>query len=225
MMAFEPRLVAAIPALAPLLEDAVAASVLNEAAVVEMPAHTTLFRQGDTCENYLVLIQGSVKVFARSEQGREIVLYHIGRGGSCVLTTSCLFAKSPYPAEGVSETSIKAIAIPAKTFERAIAQSEALRDFVFTTYSERLSRLIALVQQIAFDRIDVRLARYLIRCSDSTLFATHQELAEELGTAREVVSRHLKEFESRGWLALGRGKIDVIDAKGLELRIEELLSN
>ncbi|WP_426415743.1 Crp/Fnr family transcriptional regulator [Aestuariirhabdus sp. LZHN29] len=224
MEAMDSQLIQQVPALAVLLTDASAVKALEQAAIVEVPARTTLFRQGDSCENYLVVIEGSVKVFARSEQGREIVLYHIGSGGSCVLTTSCLFAHSPYPAEGVSETAMKAVAIPAKVFESALAESVALRDFVFNTYSERLSRLITLVQQIAFERIDVRLARYLAKHAAQELSLTHQDLAEELGTAREVVSRHLKEFESNGWLRLGRGRIEVIDGAGLQRRIDELLS-
>ncbi|RRJ82368.1 Crp/Fnr family transcriptional regulator [Aestuariirhabdus litorea] len=224
MQPFSPSALEKIPALAKLLADAAAARALENAMLVEVPAQTTLFRQGDACDNYLIVLEGSVKVFARSEQGREIVLYHIDDGGSCVLTTSCLFAHSPYPAEGVSETALKAVAIPVRVFERALEESVALREFVFNTYSERLSRLITLVQQIAFERIDVRLARYLVRNAGQQIGLTHQNLAEELGTAREVVSRHLKDFESNGWLQLGRGRIEVIDAVGLQQRIDLLLS-
>lgn len=213
-----------IAALKPLLDDPEVHEMFRISAVLDVPANTTLFRQGDICENYLLVVEGSVKVFARSEQGREIVLYHIGSGGSCVLTTSCLFSRSPYPAEGVTETALQAIAIPAKVFDRVLSTSAVLRRFVFHSYGERLSRLISLVQQIAFERIDVRLARYLLRNADEHLSLTHQNIAEELGTAREVVSRHLKDFESQRWVKLGRGQISVINADGLRNRVDELLA-
>jgi CRP/FNR family transcriptional regulator len=191
---------------------------MNKAGEINMPAKATAFRQGDACSNYLLILSGRIKVLTRAENGREIVLYRLGDGDSCVLTTSCLFGNSRYPAEGVTETKVTALAIPAAKFHDAIQQSKAFREFVFSSFSSHLGSLIALVEEVAFGKLDIRLARHLIKhCTDiTTIETTHQQLATELGSAREVISRQLKDFESRGWLKLHRGSIEILDKQSLE---------
>lgn len=184
---------------------------------LNLPANTTAFRQGDNCANYLLVVEGSIKVLARSESGREIVLYRVQRGGSCVLTTSCLLSHSHYPAEGVTETPVKALAIPAEIFHQGLAESAEFRQFVFDAYGQRLAEIIALVEEISFGQINQRLARYLLQhASENTLMITHQSLATELGSAREVISRQLKDFEQRGWIEQQRGQIKLRDPAGLQ---------
>lgn len=183
---------------------------------ISLPADTVAFRQGDNCANYLLVIEGSIKVLARSESGREIVLYRVPRGGSCVLTTSCLLSHSHYPAEGITETPVRALAIPADTFHQGLAESEEFRQFVFNAYGQRLAEVIALVEEISFGQINRRLARYLLQhASGNDLMITHQGLATELGSAREVISRHLKDFEQRGWIEQQRGRIRLIEPESL----------
>ena len=156
-------------------------------------------------------------MLARSESGREIVLYRVQRGGSCVLTTSCLLSRSPYPAEGITETPVRALAIPAETFHQGLAESGEFRQFVFDAYAQRLAEVIALVEEISFDQINRRLARYLLQhASGNELVITHQDLATELGSAREVVSRQLKNFEQRGWIEQQRDKIKLCNPDGLK---------
>ena len=198
--------------------DSVGKAVVDSASVMDIPPGTVLFRQGDLCHNYLLVLEGTVRVYARAENGREIVLYRIGTGGSCVLTTTCLMGKRSYPAEGVTESAVKALAISAAAFQRGIAQSERLREFVFQSYGERLSELIVLLEEVAFQRIDIRLARHLLERTrhQPVLAATHQALAVELGSAREVVSRQLKEFEKKRWLSLQRGSINILDRAAIE---------
>ena len=200
------------------INDAVINDLMNNAGTVTMPAKATAFHQGDACNNYLLILSGSIKVLTRAENGREIVLYRLGDGDSCVLTTSCLFGNARYPAEGISETDVIALAIPAEEFHRAIQQSKAFREFVFGSFSSHLGSLISLVEEIAFGKLDIRLARHLLKLStdNSTLETTHQQLATELGSAREVISRQLKDFESRGWLKLYRGSLEVLDKQSLE---------
>lgn len=185
---------------------------------IRLPAGTIAFRQGDQCANYLLVIEGSIKVLARGESGREIVLYRVQKGGSCVLTTSCLLSHGHYPAEGITETSVRALAIPAGVFHRGLSESEVFRQFVFNTYGERLTEVIALVEAISFGSIKQRLAHYLLSQSlnSTTLNTTHQELATELGSAREVISRHLKDFEKHGWITQHRGQITISDRNKLE---------
>ena len=193
-------------------------NILDLSQQITIPSETTLFHQGDACQNYLLIISGSVKVFTRAENGREIVLYHISSGGSCVLTTSCIMTSDHYPAEGVTETDIIALAIPKTTFEQFLGDSNHFRHLVFSSYGERLSKLIRLVEEISFSKLDIRLAKYLLENGsvNTPIRTTHQTLATELGSAREVISRQLKEFENRGWVLLSRGKIEITNHDALE---------
>lgn len=184
---------------------------------ISLPENSVAFRQGDNCANYLLVVEGSIKVLARSESGREIVLYRVQRGSSCVLTTSCLLSRSHYPAEGIAETPVRALAIPAETFQQGLAESGEFRQFVFDAYGQRLAEVIALVEEISFGQINRRLARYLLQHAiESELVITHQALAIELGSAREVISRQLKDFEQRGWIEQQRGQIRLRDPEELE---------
>ena len=198
--------------------DEAALELFDSSNVITVPANTTVFSQGDACENYLIVLDGKLKVFTRAENGREIVLYHLNSGDSCVLTTSCLFSHKNYPAEGETETMVKALAIPASRFETALQRSSSFRTQVFSALSSHLSDMIVLVEEVAFGKLDVRLAKHLLahRDENDMLAATHQNIATELGSAREVISRQLKEFESRGLVEVNRGKILVKDVDGLQ---------
>ncbi|HHI93880.1 MAG TPA: Crp/Fnr family transcriptional regulator [Gammaproteobacteria bacterium] len=181
---------------------------LAEAGTLSLPAGVTVFHEGDVCQNYLLVLAGSVRVQKLSESGKEIVLYRVEAGQSCVLTTACLLSSEFYHAEAITETTVEAVTIPLPAFQQALAVP-AFREFVFATYGERVTSLVTLIDAIAFGRMDARLARLLLTMADAgdVVHATHQILARELGTAREVVSRLLKEFERHGWLALQRGCI------------------
>ncbi len=180
---------------------------------VRLPAGQTVFHRGDVCRNYLVVVDGSVRVQTLSPGGREVVLYRVGAGQSCVITTSCLISHESYPAEGITETETRALVIPQDIFNEALGSSEALRRFVFTSQGQRLSSLIQRVEDVAFGRIDARLAKHLVdRCENrpGPVTSTHRQLASELGTAREVISRQLKVFEKQGWIAVHRGSVEIL---------------
>ena len=198
--------------------DQTALELFDSSNVITVPANTTVFSQGDACKHYLIVLDGKLKVFTRAENGREIVLYHLSSGDSCVLTTSCLFSHKNYPAEGQTETRVKALAIPSTKFETALQQSASFRAQVFSALSSHLSDMIVLVEEVAFGKLDVRLAKHLLahRDKNDTLTATHQNIATELGSAREVISRQLKELESKGLVEVNRGKILIRDVAGLE---------
>lgn len=206
----------AFPQLARLDPDS--ARALGESGrVAAIPAGTVLFHDGTECSSYVLVLEGSIRVQKLSEGGREIVLYRVERGQSCVLTTNCLIAHDNYSAEGVAETEVTALVVPAATFRALLARSDTFRDFVFSAYASRISDLLMLIEEVAFGRIDARLAGWLAGRGgpEAQVKATHQDIAVELGTAREVVSRQLKEFERRGWVALHRGRIDVRDRLAL----------
>ena len=194
-----------------------------EAPSVALPAGTVVFRPGSPCERFLFVLDGSVRVQMIGESGREIVLYRVAGGDSCVLTTACLLAHEPYPAEGVAETAVRARVLPAAGFERLMGMDAAFRRFVFAAYGSRIAGLLALVQEVAFRRVDLRLARLLLAHGPEVAM-THERLATELGTAREVVSRQLKEFERRGLVRLGRGGLAVVDAAALGNLADRLAS-
>lgn len=185
--------------------------------VVRMPAGATLFRPGDLCENYLVVLKGAARITLTSESGREILLYRVEPGQSCVLTTAALMSESDYDAEGVTETDVEAMIIPAAAFGELLASSAVFRRFVFSSFAVRLQDLIGLVGEVAFSRLDRRLAAFLLRRAGDggEVAMTHQEIAAEVGSTREAVSRLLKSFERDGLVRLRRGIVEVTDKAGL----------
>lgn len=186
--------------------------------VISVPAGTQIFAPGQTADNLLLLLEGTVKVQQKSETGREIFLYRVHAGESCVLTTACMLAFEDYAAEGTSETEVKAVAIPRGTFDELVSKSPVFREFVFTAYSRRITDLFTLIDDIVFQRMDVRLASRLLELANdnNTVHATHAVLGTELGTAREVISRTLSEFQRRGWVEQSRGEVRLIGRDGLE---------
>lgn len=193
-------------------------TLMQKSAVVTVPQGTVIFGPGKSPENLLLLLEGRVRVQQVSEAGREIVLYRVEAGESCVLTTACLLAYEDYSAEGVAETDIRAAAIPRSVFDELISRSLEFRTFIFTAYSKRITDLFLVIEEIAFQRLDIRLAHKLLELARGSgqIRATHQQMAAELGTAREVVSRQLGEFQRRGWIGQSRGVIDLIDIAGVE---------
>jgi CRP/FNR family transcriptional regulator len=199
--------------------DAPGRAMLEARAPVRaVPADTRVFGAGRVPEQMLLLVDGVVRVQQTSETGREIVLYRVSAGESCILTTACLLAGEAYSAEGIAETDLRAVAIPRAVFDDLLARSSVFRQFVFDAYGKRIADLILTIEDIAFRRLDLRLADALCRLSGGgdTVRATHQALAKELGSAREVVSRQLAEFQRRGWTSGERGAIRLCDRAALE---------
>lgn len=199
------------------LEDGLRARLRAESTVVSVPEGSVIFGPGTAPTSLLLLLEGRVRVQQQSESGREIVLYRVEAGESCVMTTACLLAYDDYSAEGIAETDLRAAAIPRGVFDDLVASSVAFRTFIFTAYARRMTDLFLVIEEIAFQRLDIRLAQKLVELSRGAdqLHLTHQKLAAELGTAREVVSRQLAEFQRRGWIALTRGVVDLTDRAAL----------
>jgi CRP/FNR family transcriptional regulator len=194
----------------------------KRSVVISVPRDTVIFGPGKAPENLLLLLSGTVRVQQLSEAGREIVLYRVHAGESCVLTTACLLAYEDYSAEGIAETEVEAAAIPRQVFDDLVAGSEAFRRFVFSAYSKRITDLFLVIEEIAFRRMDIRLAQKLLELAGegAEVRATHQQMAAELGTAREVVSRQLAEFQRRGWIEQARGSIGLKDAAAIRALAE-----
>jgi CRP/FNR family transcriptional regulator len=205
------------PSLSRLGSDLVGV-LTHSSSVVALPAGSRIYGPGQAPTNFLLLLDGSVRVQQVSEGGREIVLYRVSAGESCALTTACLMGYEDYLAEAIAETDVRAVAIPRATFDDLIARSPEFRRFVFTAFSKRVTDLFHVIEEVAFSRMDIRLAHKLLELSHGSdeVAATQQQLASELGTAREVVSRVLTELHRRGWLAATRGHIAISNRAALE---------
>lgn len=198
------------------LAEPIRALLRTRSSIISLPQGTRIFGPGHAPENLLFLLEGTVRVQQVSESGREIVLYRVHAGESCVLTTACLLAYEEYTAEGMAETDITAAAIPRAVFDDLISQSKDFRTFVFSAYSRRITDLFQVIEEVAFQRIDIRLAQKLLDLGrGGTVKATHQQLAAELGSAREVISRQLQEFQRRNWVKQSRGTIELLDVAGI----------
>lgn len=175
------------------------------------------YRVGQTCDNYVMCIEGRTRVFKTSESGREILLYQVGRGETCVLTTSCLMAGRGFPAESTAESDALLAVLPAPVFHSLMQSSMPFRQFVLDNYGDLLSSLITLVDEVAFSSLDLRLARRLLAEANGqdVVMKTHQQLAQDLGSVREVISRYLREWERMGWVRASRGTIELIDRPAL----------
>jgi CRP/FNR family transcriptional regulator len=152
-----------------------------------------------------------------NESGREFFLYRVCSGESCILTTSCLLGGSSYPAEGITMEEVTVFSIAAEDFFRNLDDSKAFRQFVFSNFPSRLANVIRRMEELTSGDIDRRLARILLSARGNQVAKTHQDLAVELGTAREVITRHLKRFAQNGWIRIGRGMVELTDRPAIEL--------
>lgn len=191
--------------------------LLDVARVRSYPKGRKLFSPQNVPDSLLFLYEGTIRVSQTSENGREIVLYRLEAGEICVLTTACMLAEESYNAEGVAETDFTGVTLPKSAFNTLVAEEPAFRDFVFAAYSRRLIDLLRVVDDVAFGRIDVRLAARLLKLAGANkeIRATHAQIASELGTAREVISRVLNDFQKRGYIVQSRGRIAITDMAAL----------
>ncbi len=191
--------------------------LLEAARIVRFAKGSQVFGPENIPDSLLFLSEGTIRVSQTSEGGRDIVLYRVDAGESCVLTTACMLAEEAYNAEGLAETDVTAIVLPKPAFDRLVAEEPEFRNFVFAAYSRRLIDLLRVVDDVAFGRIDVRLAQRILALAgkQAEISTTHQQLASELGTAREVISRVLQDFQKRGMVEQSRGRIALRDKDAL----------
>ncbi|MDP4002683.1 Crp/Fnr family transcriptional regulator [Methylobacterium sp. NEAU K] len=171
----------------------------------------------DACANYLMCIDGRTRVFRMSEGGREMLIYKVGAGGTCVLTTQCLLSGGGFPAQSIAEARTELAALPSDTFRQLMRESDAFRDFVLDDYTKLLSGMFDLVEEVAFAPLEQRLARRLLVEADAEgiVWKTHQQLASDVGSVREVISRLLGEWADGGLVEVRRGQVQVIDRAAL----------
>jgi CRP/FNR family transcriptional regulator len=199
--------------------DPAAKAMLRDGAIrKQIPRGAVLFRPGDQCVQFPLIVSGSVRVQRVTESGREIVLYRVGADETCILTTASLISDDAYSAEGVAETDVLAYILPADRFNALMNASQSFRALVFDGYSRRIATLMSRIEEIVCTRINVRLAERLLALKDAAnrISVTQQSLAADLGTAREVVGRTLKGFERAGWVRLSRGGVEITNVPALQ---------
>lgn len=169
------------------------------------------------CTNYLMCIDGLTRVFRMSESGREMLIYKVTGGGTCVLTTQCLLAGGGFPAESIAEEHTELAALPVSTFQQLMAESKEFRSFVLDDYTKLMASMFTLIQEVAFAPLEQRLARRLLAEAGTAgiVVKTHQQLAADVGSAREVVSRILAQWAEAGLVELRRGQVQIVDRAAL----------
>lgn len=205
----------------PFLQNASPQVIRNfkeNAYYAKIPSGREIFVEGDEVDGIALMMSGVVRVYKLGETGREITLYRFGEGESCVITANAILHQQDFPAIAIVEQDAEAVMIPAKVFGDWVRHYEPWRDFVFNLVSERLASVMEIVDEVAFHRMDRRVATFLLERSQyqNPIHITHQEIANEIGSSREVISRLLEDFAVRGIVKLSRGIIEILDIEGLK---------
>lgn len=213
------RLQTSLPVLQALSPE-MAQEFLAHAYLATLPASRDVFAEGDEAAAIALLLSGRVRVYKIGETGREITLYRFGSGESCVLTANAILSGQTFPALATVEETADVVMVPAEAFRGWVDRYQPWRAFVFELLSQRLTRMLAVVDEVTFQRMDARLADLLLSrgAVQNPLAITHQEIAADLGSSREVITRLLSDFADEGQVALMRGAIEVLDRGGLARR-------
>lgn len=200
-------------------DPAFADTFFSQAQYVELPAGASIGEEGQNCSFLAMVIEGTARVYKLSPSGREVTLYRIHGGESCVLTASCIMNHEGFPAIAVSETPIRGLIIKPANVRDWFCRDAEWQRFIFQLLSHRLADIISVVEEVAFKRIDVRLAEQFVRSLDqgnNIINKTHAEIAADVGSSREVVSRILRDFVERGLIRSSRRSIEIIDSRAIK---------
>jgi len=211
----------------PFLQGELGEAFAREALPRVIPRGTLIYDSTGPCPFVPFLLEGTVRVYKLGESGREITLYRVGPGQTCSMSTSCSMTESRFPAFAEAETDVRLLGLPPQVFRTMVRRHPELQAFVTATMARNMAAMMGVLDEVAFRRLDLRLVERLLRETEgdapATLRRTHAELAVELGSVREVVSRILKDLERRGYIRLGRRRVEVLDRLGLGAHRERLL--
>jgi CRP/FNR family transcriptional regulator len=191
---------------------------LRQATLMHLKKGAFICHEGSECSHLALVLSGTARVYKLGASGREITLYRIGSGESCILTASCIISQLSFPAFALCEEEVEALVIPAASIRQWMDESVAWRKYLFGMVAQRMANIISVIEEVAFRRMDQRIADLLLERSGGApglIKTTHQEIASDLGTSREVVSRILKDFEGSGLIRVARGVVELLDADGL----------
>ncbi len=193
-------------------EPLLAENILTRSIHRSIARDTTIYWEGDSCTHIALILSGEIRVYKASPGSREITLYEIGPGETCILNASCIISNTSYPANAVTLTDLEILSIPAGYFRELMESTPNIQHFIFTQLSQRLASVMTLLEEVVFNRMDERLQDHLIEKSENNrLKASHQTIANDLGTSREVVSRLLKDMERKGMVLLSRNSIKLLN--------------
>lgn len=201
----------------PALEPA-ATAILERLTPMQAPKGTVLFHPGETVKGFVIVLSGRVEIFLTGPSGREILLYAVEPGQSCIQSTLGLMGGEDYSGEAITERDSELVLVPRDTFLHLMGVSNIFRDFVFQAFALRLQSMMHLLERVAFQRVECRLAARLLKLSRETpvIHATHADLAIQIGSAREVISRRFEAWARKGWIKTGRGTVELLDHDALE---------
>jgi len=189
-------------------------ALLDKGTFQEIRKDSTLLNAGDTIKFIPLLISGAIRVTREDPNGHSVLLYYVSPGESCAMTVSCSMHQANSSVKAVAETDCEFLSIPIEYMESWMEEHKAWRHFVLNTYSNRFDQLLNAVDDIVFMKLEDRLKAYLIDKSDvqnnNTLIINHQDIASDLASSREVISRLLKSLEKQGVIKLGRNRIEVL---------------
>lgn len=184
--------------------------ILSSSVQKQFVKDDVIYSDGDPCAGIGLFLSGEVRVFKTGASGREITLYDVFPGETCILNASCILSQKGYPANAIAMQEGEALLVPAKVFRELIAGYDAMRQFIFSLFNQRFVEVMELLEEVAFGKMDRRVSDYLIEKSENSILnSTHQQIANDLGTSREVVSRLLKDLERRGAIQLSRNMIQI----------------
>ena len=185
----------------------------SRAVVTTVPAGQAICLENNQCVHLPIALSGVARVYKVSGEGKELTLYRVEAGESCILTASCILNQLAFPANAVAQTDMEAIVVPANEVHQWMHEYRDWRQYIFELIARRLGNVIELVEEVAFQRMDTRLAAYLHERSEQAevIRKTHEGIATDLGTSREVVSRLLKELEQQGLVVLARGEVRILE--------------
>lgn len=203
--------------------DAPARARLERITPMLAPAGTVLFRPGEAVKGYVIVLKGKIGVHLVGPTGRDILLYRVERGQSCIQSTLGLMGGEDYSAEAVAEQDTRLVLMPREVFLELIDSSAGFRRMVFAAFAERMQTMMHVLERIAFQRVEARLAAHLLAQADDEgrVRATQQELATAIGSAREVISRRLDVLAKRGWIAQERGETRILSPEALRQLAEQ----
>lgn len=205
--------------------DATAAKRLNSLKPMEVARGTVLFSPGDAVKGYVVVLSGKVNVSLTGSTGREILLYAVAPGQSCIQSTLGLLGGEDYTAEAVAEVDSRLVLLPRTLFSELLDHSPSFRNVVFSAFAGRMQTMMKLLETVAFQRVECRLAAYLLGQTDEKgqITATQQDLANAVGSAREVISRRLDAWSRHGWVKTARGTLQIVDPDALQTLANEAM--
>ena len=209
------------PALAHLDDEA--RRRLSALKPMDVPKGAVLFEPGEAVKGYVVVLSGRIGVYLIGPTGRDILLYRVEPGGTCIQSTLGLLTQDDYSAEATAETGTRLVLMPKEMFLSLIHASEPFREIVFGAFAERMQSMMHLLERVAFQKVESRLAAYLLREADGDgcVHATQAEIGTSIGSAREVVSRRLEALARRNVIRQERGLVQVLNTEWLHQLAED----